>query len=206
VKRSRSPRGMAQERVTAGAAAGHPNTRGMRHVGCGTSTWRGHAEASGAVALLGAHHCGRTGGRPRWRTPWPRRPPRSMPGPGNAATAPSGSGGPRAGHTPGARRLPCCQRLGAARLLPPAARLREAFRAAGVADAETTLSSCVRGIAACRPLPVAECLGPDPGGIYAGSRSQYSQDPARPVDIRSWCRRTIRDCPRSRPQGEVTAC
>jgi thiosulfate/3-mercaptopyruvate sulfurtransferase len=89
---------------------------------------------------------------------------------------------PRAGRIPGARSLPCRHHLGADKTLLPAARLREALHAAGVADARAMVSYCGSGITACHNLLVAEHLGLGLGRLYVGSWSQYSQDPTRPVE------------------------
>ncbi len=85
---------------------------------------------------------------------------------------------PRAGHIPGARWVPCRENVEAAGRLLPAARLRERF---GVADASEVVSYCGSGVTACHNLLAMEQAGLGQGRLFPGSWSQWSRDPARPV-------------------------
>jgi thiosulfate/3-mercaptopyruvate sulfurtransferase len=88
---------------------------------------------------------------------------------------------PRAGHIPGARSVPTRGHLDDdGRFLSPAV-LRERFAAAGVTDDSSVVSYCGSGVTACHNLLALEVAGFGPGRLYAGSWSQYSADPARPI-------------------------
>jgi thiosulfate/3-mercaptopyruvate sulfurtransferase len=84
---------------------------------------------------------------------------------------------PRAGHIPGARSVPCRENLDAdGRLLAPKdLRARLDFGGAEV------ISSCGSGVTACHNLLAMEQAGLAPGRLFPGSWSQWSRDPARPV-------------------------
>jgi thiosulfate/3-mercaptopyruvate sulfurtransferase len=86
---------------------------------------------------------------------------------------------PRPGHIPGARSVPCRENLDAAGRLLPAADLRARF---AVEDAAEVISSCGSGVTACHNLLAMEQAGlGDRGRLFPGSWSQWSRDPARPV-------------------------
>jgi thiosulfate/3-mercaptopyruvate sulfurtransferase len=85
---------------------------------------------------------------------------------------------PRAGQIPGSRSVPCRENLDAAGLLLPVAELRARF---GVEDAAAVVSSCGSGVTACHNLLAMEQAGLGRGRLFPGSWSQWSRDPARPV-------------------------
>jgi ribosomal protein S18 acetylase RimI-like enzyme/rhodanese-related sulfurtransferase len=88
---------------------------------------------------------------------------------------------PRAGHIPGARSLPVREHLGIDGRLLPVDVLRERLAAAGVREDSDVISYCGSGVNACHNLLALEVAGFGPGRLYAGSWSQYSSDPSRPV-------------------------
>src|SRR6185312_13290703 len=86
---------------------------------------------------------------------------------------------PRPGHIPGATSVPCRENVDAAGRLLPAADLRARF---GVEDAAAVISYCGSGVTACHSLLAMEQAGLGDGGrLFPGSWSQWSRDPARPV-------------------------
>jgi thiosulfate/3-mercaptopyruvate sulfurtransferase len=85
---------------------------------------------------------------------------------------------PRPGHIPGSRSVPCRENLDASGRLLSAADLRARF---AVADAEEVVSSCGSGVTACHNLLAMEQAGLGRGRLFPGSWSQWSRDPARPV-------------------------
>jgi thiosulfate/3-mercaptopyruvate sulfurtransferase len=85
---------------------------------------------------------------------------------------------PRAGHIPGARSVPCRENLDPDGLLLPVAELRARF---AVDDAAAVISSCGSGVTACHNLLAMEQAGLGQGRLFPGSWSQWSRDPARPV-------------------------
>jgi thiosulfate/3-mercaptopyruvate sulfurtransferase len=88
---------------------------------------------------------------------------------------------PRAGHIPGARNVPVREHLDGAERFLPAYVLRERFAAAGVTEGSSVVSYCGSGVTACHNLLALEHAGFGPGRLYAGSWSQYSADPDRPI-------------------------
>lgn len=88
---------------------------------------------------------------------------------------------PRAGHIPGSRSLPCREHLGADGRLLDDDSLRARLQAAGIRSDQEFISSCGSGVTACHNLLVAEHLGFTGGRLFAGSWSQWSRDPGRPV-------------------------
>jgi thiosulfate/3-mercaptopyruvate sulfurtransferase len=88
---------------------------------------------------------------------------------------------PRAGHVPGAVNLPCRENLDPAGRFLPVERLRERLRDAGVVEGADVVSYCGSGVTACHNLLAIEHAGLGAGRLYAGSWSQYSRDPDRPV-------------------------
>ena len=88
---------------------------------------------------------------------------------------------PRPGHIPGARSLPTREHLGEDGRLLGRDELRRRFEAAGVDGAKPVVSYCGSGVTACHNLVVLEHAGLGAGRLYAGSWSQWSNDPDRPV-------------------------
>lgn len=87
---------------------------------------------------------------------------------------------PRAGHVPGAINLPFGQNMLDGRFLPPE-QLRERFTSAGAEDPEDTVFYCGSGVSACNNLLAYEHAGLGRAKLYAGSWSQWSNDPDRPL-------------------------
>jgi len=87
-----------------------------------------------------------------------------------------------AGHVPGARNHPFGLSLDAHGRFLPRAALREALTAAldGVAPGQA-IAMCGSGVTACHLLLALEHAGLGGGRLYAGSWSEWSSDPARPV-------------------------
>jgi thiosulfate/3-mercaptopyruvate sulfurtransferase len=89
---------------------------------------------------------------------------------------------PVAGHIPGARNLATGSTVGPDGTLRPAAMLREAFAATlGDVPAERTIAMCGSGVTACHLLLALEHAGLRGARLYAGSWSEWSRDPSRPV-------------------------
>jgi thiosulfate/3-mercaptopyruvate sulfurtransferase len=85
---------------------------------------------------------------------------------------------PQAGHIPGALSVPCRENLDADGRLLPLDRLRARLDfGAGV----EVVSYCGSGVTACHNLLALEQAGLGPGRLFPGSWSQWSRDPARPV-------------------------
>ncbi|OJU84662.1 MAG: sulfurtransferase [Solirubrobacterales bacterium 70-9] len=85
---------------------------------------------------------------------------------------------PRPGHIPGSRNVPCRENLDPSGRLLPVDDLRARF---GVEDATEVISSCGSGVTACHNLLAMEHAGLGRGRLFPGSWSQWSRDPARPV-------------------------
>ena len=90
---------------------------------------------------------------------------------------------PRAGHVPGAVNVPCRATLDAGGRFRPVEELRRTFAAAGVTADSDVVSYCGSGVTACHNLLALELAGLPAGRLYAGSWSQYSADPGRPVAV-----------------------
>ena len=89
---------------------------------------------------------------------------------------------PRWGHIPGARSLPTREHLGDdGRLQDPDA-LRRRFAAVGIDEGTGVVSYCGSGVNACHNLLVMEHAGLGRGRLFPGSWSQWSRDPARPLE------------------------
>lgn len=88
---------------------------------------------------------------------------------------------PRPGHIPGARSLPTREHLGPDGRLLAVEELRRRFAEAGVDGTRPVVSYCGSGVTACHNLIVLEHAGLGPGRLYAGSWSQWSNDPSRPA-------------------------
>ena len=89
---------------------------------------------------------------------------------------------PRAGHIPGARNAPFTGNFAAGELpvFLPASALRERFSALGADRAEPVVY-CGSGVTACHDLFALELAGLS-GRLYAGSWSEWSSDPALPIE------------------------
>jgi thiosulfate/3-mercaptopyruvate sulfurtransferase len=89
---------------------------------------------------------------------------------------------PRWGHIPGARSLPTREHLGADGRLQGVAALRRRFAAVGIDEEADVVSYCGGGVTACHNLLVMEHAGLGHGRLFPGSWSQWSRDPARPLE------------------------
>jgi thiosulfate/3-mercaptopyruvate sulfurtransferase len=89
---------------------------------------------------------------------------------------------PRAGHIPGARSAPYTDNLtgDAVPVLRPPGALRARYAALG-AEAEAPIVYCGSGITACHDLLALAVAGLG-GRLYGGSWSEWSSDPALPVE------------------------
>lgn len=85
---------------------------------------------------------------------------------------------PRAGHIPGARSVPCRENVAADGRLLPAGALRANF---DLEPGEEVIAYCGSGVTACHSLLALEQAGLGAGRLFPGSWSQWSRDPARPV-------------------------
>ena len=87
-----------------------------------------------------------------------------------------------AGHVPGARNHPSSRCFDTDGRFLPAPELRQAFEASleGVAP-DATITMCGSGVTACHLLLGMEVAGMPGGRLYAGSWSEWSRDPSRPV-------------------------
>jgi thiosulfate/3-mercaptopyruvate sulfurtransferase len=85
---------------------------------------------------------------------------------------------PQAGHIPGALSVPCRENLDADGRLLPLDRLRERF---DFAAGREVVSYCGSGVTACHNLLAMEQAGLGAGRLFPGSWSQWSREPARPV-------------------------
>lgn len=90
---------------------------------------------------------------------------------------------PVAGHIPGALNRPFNQNLGPDGRFKPASVLRTEFEAllAG-RDPGTVVHQCGSGVSAVPNLLAMELAGLHGSGLFAGSWSQWCQDPSRPVE------------------------
>jgi thiosulfate/3-mercaptopyruvate sulfurtransferase len=87
-----------------------------------------------------------------------------------------------AGHVPGARNHPFTLSLDSRGRFLPRDELRRQFAASlGRTSAEGAIAMCGSGVTACHLLLALEHAGLPGGRLYAGSWSEWSSDPARPV-------------------------
>jgi len=87
-----------------------------------------------------------------------------------------------AGHVPGARNHPFTSSLGADGRFLPAAELRAALEERlGGMPAQGTIAMCGSGVTACHLLLAMQVAGLPGARLYAGSWSEWSRDPSRPV-------------------------
>ncbi len=90
---------------------------------------------------------------------------------------------PVAGHIPGALNRPFTQNLGADGGFKPAEQLRVEFtQLLAGRDPATVVHQCGSGVSAIPNLLAMELAGLGPTGLFAGSWSQWCQDPSRPVE------------------------
>ncbi|MGY1682353.1 sulfurtransferase [Geodermatophilus sp. SYSU D01176] len=90
---------------------------------------------------------------------------------------------PRAGHVPGAVNVPARANLDGSGRFRPVGELRATFAAAGVTVDGDVVAYCGSGVTACHDLLALELAGLPQGRLHAGSWSQYSADPDRPVAV-----------------------
>jgi thiosulfate/3-mercaptopyruvate sulfurtransferase len=94
---------------------------------------------------------------------------------------------PRAGHIPGARNAPFPEHLGPDGFWRPPEELARRFADLGVTAAGPVGAYCGSGVTACSVVLALEYCGlrdpSRPAALYAGSWSQWSSDPARPVAL-----------------------
>jgi thiosulfate/3-mercaptopyruvate sulfurtransferase len=88
----------------------------------------------------------------------------------------------RAGHIPGARSLPARENVDAEGYFLAVDELRSKLTEVGVDGTAPVVSSCGSGVTACHTLLVIEHAGMGHGRLYPGSWSEWSNDPARPVE------------------------
>ncbi len=90
---------------------------------------------------------------------------------------------PRAGHIPGAVNLPFGGNIGPdGRFLAPS-ELRRRFEQAGITEGADAVFYCGSGVSACNNLLAVEHAGLGSARLYAGSWSQWSNDPERPLSV-----------------------
>ncbi|MFG2621484.1 sulfurtransferase [Streptomyces sp. NPDC048507] len=87
---------------------------------------------------------------------------------------------PVGGHIPGAVSAPTTENVGADGLLRPAAELRARFAALGAAEGTEVGVYCGSGVSGAHEVLALAVAGFD-SALYAGSWSQWSADPERPV-------------------------
>ena len=88
----------------------------------------------------------------------------------------------RAGHIPGARNRFFKDNLDASGRFKPAATLRAEFAPlVGASNATEVVHQCGSGVTACHNLLAMEVAGLGGSALYAGSWSEWSSDPGRPV-------------------------
>lgn len=85
-----------------------------------------------------------------------------------------------AGHMPGARSRPWQQNVTEQMRMRPSLDLHQEFADAGLIDG-SWIATCGSGVTACHNLLAARVAGVGGGRLYAGSWSEWSQDPERPV-------------------------
>ncbi|MDG2114523.1 MAG: sulfurtransferase [Actinomycetota bacterium] len=90
---------------------------------------------------------------------------------------------PQAGHVPGAINLPFSGNITTDGVFHEPDELRRRFQEAGISDAEDAVFYCGSGVSACNNLLAVEHAGLGRAKLYAGSWSQWSNDPDRPVSV-----------------------
>ncbi|MFN2561372.1 MAG: sulfurtransferase [Jatrophihabitans sp.] len=86
---------------------------------------------------------------------------------------------PRPGHIPGAYSAPWAGNLGDDGRFRPAGQLRERFAAA---TSRPAIAYCGSDVTACHDLLAMELAGLEKTALYAGSWSQWGNDPSRPTE------------------------
>jgi len=89
---------------------------------------------------------------------------------------------PVAGHIPGAVNAPTHGNVGVDGRFLPASLLRERFAGLGATDAAEVGAYCGSGVTAAHEILALTVAGV-PAALYAGSWSNWSTDPARPVEL-----------------------
>ena len=90
---------------------------------------------------------------------------------------------PVAGHIPGAHNRPFTENLDADGTFKPPAFLRAEFTALlDGASHETVVHQCGSGVTACHNILAMEVAGLPGTRLYPGSWSEWSADPARPIE------------------------
>ncbi|MFD8013452.1 sulfurtransferase [Streptomyces sp. NPDC058955] len=84
------------------------------------------------------------------------------------------------GHIPGAHSAPTTENVAADGRFLPAGELRERFAALGAAEAAEVGVYCGSGVSGAHEVLALELAG-IPAALYAGSWSEWSSDPSRPV-------------------------
>ncbi|HTT88765.1 MAG TPA: sulfurtransferase [Acidimicrobiales bacterium] len=88
----------------------------------------------------------------------------------------------RAGHIPGARNAPTAGNLDERGRFKTPEALRDIYGNLGVDRGSSPVVYCGSGVTACHDLIALELAGFEDGRLYPGSWSQWSADPARPVE------------------------
>jgi thiosulfate/3-mercaptopyruvate sulfurtransferase len=89
---------------------------------------------------------------------------------------------PRVGHIPGAINAPTAGNLDETGRFKSPEALRLAYRDLGVEPGSAPVVYCGSGVTACHDLLALELAGLGAGRLYPGSWSQWSADPARPIE------------------------
>jgi thiosulfate/3-mercaptopyruvate sulfurtransferase len=89
---------------------------------------------------------------------------------------------PRSGHIPGAKNVPTREHLDKQGRIATPEELRRTFAAAGIGPGTPVISYCGSGVTACHNLLALERAELGPARLFPGSWSQWSRDPARPVE------------------------
>ena len=90
---------------------------------------------------------------------------------------------PVAGHIPGGRSRPWSENTGPnGRFFSPTV-LAGQFHSVGIFEDTPWIASCGSGVTACHNLLAARIAGMTGGRLYAGSWSEWIQDPGRPVAV-----------------------
>jgi thiosulfate/3-mercaptopyruvate sulfurtransferase len=92
---------------------------------------------------------------------------------------------PRSGHIPGARNVPTREHLDPDKRIATPEQLRATFAQAGIEQGTRVISYCGAGVTACHNLLALEHAGLGEGRLYPGSWSEWSRDPARPIETES---------------------
>lgn len=88
----------------------------------------------------------------------------------------------RAGHIPSARNAPTTENLDEHKRFKSPAALHAIYQGLGVSDDSAPVVYCGSGVTACHDLLALERAGFGTGRLYAGSWSQWSAAPERPIE------------------------